>query len=179
MTAADDLASFPDSFPQRLVADPDAPVRRYEKREGCFALHGGSGTAADGLRLLYRLEAESIDVLEGSPEDLPADAGTDVCSVYALTAEEPPAVPTGRIFVTFERASDDEDDDARLEDTAYEVESRVPYAPGSAWVVARDGSIATALGNLEALSKISGVVSLEPQMLRPASRRAGGGRARR
>lgn len=115
--------------------------------------------------MLASLPGEDLAVFAGPP---PADVDAEVRPVYAFSETELPAVPTGRVFVQHEAEVDLAE---RVKGPGYEVESVPPWAPQAAWLVATDGSIATALQNLEALMTLDGIVSVEPQMLRPAARR--------
>jgi hypothetical protein len=59
----------------------------------------------------------------------------------------------------------------RVAAVEYRIESVPAYAPHAAWLIARDGEISTALAGLESLIALDGLASVEPQMLRPVSRR--------
>ena len=161
MGADEGLAAFPPSFP----ATSREGDRTYVRRDGCFAVHARIREAA-GLRRLYRLENEGIDVLEGTTDALPAGSGAPV-AVYGLGEEGEPAVPTGRVSVTFATRSTVPD----LADTPYEIESRPAYAPEAAWLVAKDGDVARALRELPRLAARQDIASFEAQLLRPAARR--------
>ncbi len=156
---------YPDSFPSH--SRPSAPI--YRMRDDCFA--GLSGAAGlEGMSVLATLPAEGISVFAGPHSALTGAAEAECRPVYAFSGKVPPAIPTGRVFVQGTK-------DVNLAETVtplrYEVESVPPYAPHAAWIVASDGSIASALSNLKALMAATGLESVEPQMLRPATLRGG------
>ena len=151
---------YPTSFPSHSRASS----RVYHLRSDCFA----SASDAAELRTLQVLETlpeEELTVFSGSP---PADL--DCRPVYAFSEEEPPAVPTGRVFVQCAPGASVAE---VVDPLGYEVESVPAYAPQAAWLVARDHSVASALSNLPALMAAPGLDAVEPQMLRPAVLRAG------
>jgi hypothetical protein len=125
------------------------------------------------MPVLAALPAEGISVFGGSPRVLGNDVQPLCRPVYSFSDAEPPAVPTGRVFVQL--GKDESRESVSLAElvgrAGYEVESVPPYAPNAAWVVASDGKIASALANLERLIATPGIESVEPQMLRPAAYR--------
>ena len=156
---------YPGSFPSH--SRPSAQI--YRMRGDCFAgLSGAAGLG--GILVLATLPAEGISVFAGPHSALTVAAEAECRPVYAFSGKEPPAIPTGRVFVQGAK-------DVNLAETVtplrYEVESVPPYAPHAAWIVASDRSIASALSNLKALMAVSGLESVEPQMLRPATLRGG------
>jgi hypothetical protein len=156
MASESDRHAYPASF----VANSSQPQRLYRLREDCFAIRGDLCPEAEA-RTIYVLPAEGITVAEGSPP-----AGRPTLAVYSFTPGEPPAVPTGRVFVRFEEGRA-----PNVEGTGYRIEEVPEYAPDSAWAVAADGRTESALTGLDRLVRLEGVVSVEPQMLRPVARR--------
>ena len=108
---------------------------------------------------------EGITVFARPHSVLTSTAHEKYFPVYAFSENMPPAIPTGRIFV--QEASDINLSEI-VERLGYEIESIPRYAPNSAWIVASDRSIATALSNLQDLMATTGLESVEPQMLRPS-----------
>lgn len=153
------FSDYPGSFPSHSRAS----ARVYRIRADCFA--GLSGSAAlEGIAVLANLPEEGISVFAQPHSALAAASEVECRPVYAFSQDEPPAIPTGRVFV---RAEPDVNLAAVVAPLGYAVESVPPYAPDAAWLVASDGSIASALSNLTALMGASGLASIEPQMLRP------------
>lgn len=134
----------------------------------CFAaLSDAAGL--EGVSVLANFPEEGISVF-GRPLSALATSGeAEYRPVYAFSENQPPAIPTGRIFV--QRAQG-----ANLGEIVkalgYEIEDTPLYAPNSAWIVASDGSIASALSNLQDLMAAAGLESVEPQMLRPLNFRS-------
>ena len=137
-------------------------------RDDCFA--GPSNVAGlQEMSVLATLPAEGISVFAGPHSALTGATKAECRPVYAFSGNEPPAIPTGRVFVQAAK-------DVNLAETVtrlrYEVESVPPYAPNAAWIVANDHLIGSALSNLNALMTASGLESVEPQLLRPATTKA-------
>lgn len=155
------VSCYPDSFPK----SSDEPSLRYVRREDCFAIEGA--VPADLARsVLYALPSEQLTVVNGNPEER---LKMRVRAVYSFTPTEPPAVPTGRVWV---RSVGGRVGDAELAAVGYSVETAPDHAPDAVWVRAADGSVQAALAGLERLAGIDGVVLVEAEMLRPRSRRA-------
>lgn len=152
----------PNSFPSHSRGG--AP--RYRSRSGCFAARTGA-PGLEGARVLWSLRSEGLSVYAGAP---PVSVAAEAACrpVYALSDDEPPAIPTGRVFV---QATEGIDLAGVVAPLGFAVESVPPYAPHAAWLTASDGSIATSLANLSALMAADGIASVEPQMLRPAADR--------
>jgi len=158
------FAAYPESF----LGHSEHRERRYQIRAECFACPGDvPGLAPE--RVLYALPAENLVVCSGTPPVVDDSERFVPRPVYALSETEPPAVPTGRVFV---QAGEGFDLAERVATVGYAVESVPAYAPRSAWLVARDGEISSALAGLENLMALDGIESVEPQILRPSVRRA-------
>jgi hypothetical protein len=137
-------------------------------RRDCFA--GPSDAAGlDGVSVLATLPEERVAVFDRPHSALTSIAQAEYLPVYAFSENLPPAIPTGRIFVL---GAIDVNLSEIVERLGYEIESIPPYAPHSAWIVASDRSIATALSNLQDLMATTGLESVEPQMLRPSKSRS-------
>ncbi|HYO20449.1 MAG TPA: hypothetical protein VES02_17490, partial [Dermatophilaceae bacterium] len=81
-------------------------------------------------------------------------------------------VPTGRVLVRFGEHDRAENHRHELEGAGYLLDQVPSYAPHAAWLRAPNGSITDALRNLEQLSRLADVVSVEPQMIGERSNRA-------
>lgn len=81
-------------------------------------------------------------------------------------------VPTGRVLVRFGEHDSAENHRPEIEGAGYLLDQVPSYAPHAAWLRAPNGSITDALRNLEQLSRLTGVVSVEPQMIGERSKRA-------
>lgn len=93
-----------------------------------------------------------------------ADA-TDQGPVYRRVPGGDIVVPTGLVLVRFaedDAAADHRDD---LAGAGYELEQVPGYAPQAAWVRATSGDIADALRDIGRLGGLTGVVSVEAQMI--------------
>jgi hypothetical protein len=138
-------------------------------RRECFA--GPSDAAGlDGISVLATLPEEGVSVFVRPHSALTSVADAECRPVYAFSENQPPAIPTGRIFV---QGAIGVNLGETVTPLGYEVESVPPYASNSAWIVASDRSIATALSNLQDLMAATGLESVEPQMLRPSTFRSG------
>jgi hypothetical protein len=74
-------------------------------------------------------------------------------------------VPTGRVLVRLEKGTKPDERRQEFVLAGYEIEKTLPYAPSSAWLWPRQGGIAQALNNLDALKKTASVEHVEPQLL--------------
>lgn len=156
-----------EKFPQTFPAHSRPLARLYRMRRDCFAAPSNT----PGLHeypVVAELSHEGISVFGRPLATVSHSASFDSFPVYAFSDSEPLAIPTGRVFVTGAHGVSLE---AIVKPLGYEIQSRPGYAPNSAWLVAIDRSIATALANLEDLMAASGLDSVEPQMLRPSHQR--------
>jgi len=156
-----------EEFPQTFASHSRPSARVYRMRHDCFAAPSNS-PGLDECPLLAELPDEGISVFGRLHATLSNAATSESIPVYAFSDSEPPAVPTGRVFVTGSQGVKLE---ALVKPLGYEIQSRPGYAPNSAWLVAVDRSIATALANLKNLMNATGLDSVEPQMLRPSQPR--------
>ena len=134
----------------------------------CFAA-ASDAAGLEGVSVLAILPEEGISVFEQPLPDLATSGKAQCRPVYAFSGNQPPAIPTGRIFVQGGKGANLGEIVNAL---GYEIEDRPPYAPNSAWIVASDRSIASALSNLQHLMAAAGLESVEPQMLRPLNFRS-------
>lgn len=158
-----------DDYPESFPAHSRPSAGRYRLRRDCFAC-SDDASGARGLPVMAALPAEGLLLLAGRPDALRDEFASACRPVYALGDDPTAAIPTGRVFV---QAAAGTDLAAVLAPLGFEIESVPPYAPHAAWIVAGDGSIATALMELDALIAAEGIESAEPQMLRPMGFRGG------
>ena len=161
-----DTAPFSD-YPREFASHsrPLAPL--YRMRSDCFA--GVCPIAAcETLHVLWSLPDEGLAVFAGAPATVKQLSKLQPRPVYGFSPDDPPALPTGKVFVQGKAGTAISVAVAAL---GYVLESVPPYAPHAAWLVAADGSIASALSKLEALFALPALMSVEPQMLRPVARR--------
>lgn len=154
-----DFRNYPESFP----AHSRPSAGRYRMRGDCFACRDDAHATAT-MTIMAALPAERLLMVAGRPAMLDDPDAAGCRPVYAVTDDAPPAIPTGRVFVQGARHADLA---AVLAPLGFDIESVPPFARHAAWIVAADGSIATALSNLDALIAADGIDSAEPQMLRP------------
>lgn len=154
---------YPFSFP----AHSDPAARQFRMRRDCFACPDDKEELAR-LPVLAHLPGEGVKVVAGRLDEMDRSHWADCRPVYAFSDHELPAIPTGRVFV---QRAPEIDLAAILKPLNYQVESVPEYAPTAAWIVASDGSIASALSGLGRLLAADGIEAVEPQMLRPASPR--------
>lgn len=155
-------------YPLTFPASSRPSARRYRMRTDCFACPDDASHVA-ALPVLWSLPDEAIAVVAASPAAIDRPLPEGCRPAYAFSDAESPAIPTGRIFIQRAPTLDLADS---LQPLGYDVESVPGYAPHAAWIVASDGSIASALSGLEKLFAAAGIDSVEPQMLRAAAFRA-------
>ena len=167
----------PDSPPDVVRLSTERSEVTFRRSDGLYAVHGTIAGDEPQSPVLI-LEGGLVRVHEGrSPES--GEAGALVGPVYGADPDGAIAVPTGRIFVRFEEGSMAADRAGEIEAAGFAVDEVVSYAPHAAWVVPSSGSIADALANVEALEDVSGVVNVEPQLLREVGYREAGRAQRR
>ncbi len=153
-------------FPQRISAGAANGVV-YEQMPGYFALHGGSLPTDEAVALF---EPEGIAVVRGAPS-APLAPGQAISPVYTPVGGEAPAVPTGQLFIRFREGERVEAHRSALVQAGFSITSTPEYAPQAAWLRARSGSIADALGGVTTLRRLPGVESVEVQLLMVRARR--------
>jgi hypothetical protein len=118
-------------------------------------------------RALWVTEAPRLAVIHASDvEDLPRFG-----PVYRAEPAGTLAVPTGRVFVRFEQGLGAPERARILRDSGYRVEDMPSWAPGSAWIVPAEGGVAEALHGISELCAHAGVIHVEPELLRPKTKR--------
>jgi hypothetical protein len=150
-----------DGFPAEIVVGGSTPVVLAQKA-GFFALHGEPPPVS--TQVVLRFEPERIAVLSGAPP-LPLDPNQSVSPVYAAAGSDALAVPTGQLFVRLRQGVAMAAFRAALEPTGCVIAMELDHAPEAAWLRARSGSIAEALGCVARLRGLAEVENVEAQLL--------------
>lgn len=154
--ADEGVAAFPP-----LISASAPQGRVMDLRPGYVALHGEPLPRETALLVF---EPEAIAVLAGSPV-LPLAPSQILGPVYGPPQGDALAVPTGRVFIRFRPGESATAHRAALEQAGYAIAAELDYAPEAAWLRARSGSLAEALAGVPRLAALSGVASVEPQLL--------------
>jgi hypothetical protein len=149
-----------DEFPRQILVGAERPVV-FEQKPGWYALHGEPLPAAEAV-LLFKPEA--IAVLPGVPAG-PLATGQSLSPVYAQPGIGALAVPTGQLFIRFRPGESALAHRAALEQAGCRIAAAPDHAPEAAWLRARSGRVADALGCVARLRQLEGVESVEPQLL--------------
>ncbi|MEM8671726.1 MAG: hypothetical protein AAGG48_29680 [Planctomycetota bacterium] len=86
--------------------------------------------------------------------------------VYRLGDNGPVGVPTGLIFIRFDKATSLDERREQLEELGFEVANEADTAEGG-WVRHKSGSCEASLSNAARLHEVEGVRVVEPQFLLP------------
>ncbi len=149
-----------DDFPRQILVGAERPVA-FEQKPGWYALHGEPLPTTEGL---LTFEPEAIAVLPGVPAG-PLAAGQSLSPVYAQPGTGALAVPTGQLFIRFRPGESALAHRAALEQAGCRIAAAADHAPEAAWLRARSGRVADALGCVARLRQLEGVASVEPQLL--------------
>lgn len=154
------------AHPNELRVGAGSHRTRLVLRRDCYALLGEVPRELEAA-VLRVLGAGEATVLEGRPPaGLSSEVARRIAPLYSPKDSPSYAVPTGRLFV---RVADGEEI-AVLRDSfdnaGFRIEEIPPYAPHSAWVVARSGDLSDALAGLRRLASVPGVEHVEPELLR-------------
>lgn len=155
------LQGWREAFPAEIVVGGATTVVLVQQA-GVFALHGEHLPVS--AQVVLRFEPERISVLSGAPP-LPLDPNQSVSPVYAASGRDALAVPTGQLFVRLRQGVAVADVRAELEQTGCVIAKELDHAPEAAWLRARSGSIAEALGCVARLRGLAVVENVEPQLL--------------
>jgi hypothetical protein len=116
------------------------------------------------------LPGDDISIIRGVP---PADLRPEMelLPVYAAAENTPPAVATERLFLSLrdDLAIDSVRDD--IDTLGFDIDDLPAYAPHSAWLRPKSGLVVDALSKLERLRALPGAARVDPQLLRPVSRK--------
>lgn len=132
-------------FPERIVAGEGTWVK----------IPGRHATVDDN--------AETVEFPSGeiAPEKITAAHRP----VYERQPGSAPGAPTGRVYVRMSAGVRAADRAAEITAAGYEIVESPAYAPGTAWLRAASGEASDGLSRLDALRRVPGVESAEPQML--------------
>ena len=155
--------------PDFIDVDDEHRSVRLRKRSDCYAMRGRFAEA-QAVEVEMRLPGEDISILRGSP---PSDLLPDVelLPVYATSDTTSPAVATERLFL---RLRDDvaiESLRGDIDMLGFDIDATPAYAPHTAWLRPKSGRVVDALSKLESLRALPGAARVEPQLLRPMSRK--------
>lgn len=143
-----------------MPVSTEHPELRYELAEGFIA----DPTAPD----------PSTSIRPVPPQSATRETGSSaaVGPVYRRGPDGDLVVPTGRVLVRFDDKDDAGDHERDLNTAGYVVDQVLAYATNTAWVRTADSSIIEALHGMDRLSKLSGIVAVEPEMIGTSSKRA-------
>jgi len=96
--------------------------------------------------------------------------GRETLPIYRADGSTSDAVATGTLFVQFDGQVDPERKRS-LDEAGFEIVRTAAYAPQAAWVRGRDQSAGESLRQIAKLRALSGVESVEPELLRQRSMR--------
>ena len=155
--------------PDFIDVDDEHRSVRLLKRSDCYALRGHS-PERQAVEVELRLPGEDISILRGSPpSDLLPDE--ELLPVYATSDNTPPAVATERLFLRLHEDIAIESLRGEIDMLGFDIDATPAYAPHSAWLRPKSGRVADALSKLESLRALPGAARVEPQLLRPMSRK--------
>jgi hypothetical protein len=152
-------------FPQKIQSATGATYSQLLEHYAVHWQRADKAPSVEAIATLYQGE-QLIEIFKGEAGKLPIQADRGFATpVYALQPDGSPAVPTGQIFVRFKEGTSAEEHRPDIEAAGYEIARLVSYAPQAAWLRARSGKVADALGNVKTLEKIADLENAEPQML--------------
>lgn len=155
------MSRFPDE-----LARPGGGLAPLQRAADLHA-RAGACAPADRALLVVEIEGDSgrrWSVMRGAP-------GPGDVAIYREPASGALGVPTGRVFLRLADGIAARQREAAIARAGYRIAALLDYAPNAAWLEAEDGDVATALGRLDRLAAIDGVVGVEPQLLAPRALR--------
>ena len=118
------------------------------------------------LEIEYCFEDEDICVCRAEPgSEIESHDTGGFGPVYRIGQGGPLAVPTGRVFVRFEERTTLVSRRPEIERAGFVIQQPLSYAPQAGWLLPQSGRIADALQHFPKLTKLAGVLSVEPQLL--------------
>jgi hypothetical protein len=157
-----------EEFPEYVEVPSGRGKVRFVRAPGLFAVHGSQRSRLT-LPVEFEIEDPPVAVYRGDPGATELAQSDAVTPVYASGVDR--GVPTGLVFVRFRKGVDPRKKADDLAQTGFRVREIPGYAPNAAWVEAVSGRAGEALRDLDKLRALTGVVSVEPQLIRPVSRR--------
>lgn len=136
-----------------------------------FAIHGPV-PATLKAQVVEVLSDGEISLCRGEPpQQLDPQSRSWITPVYSLEPGGPPAVPTGRIFIRFTDHIEVRNRQESLVSAGYTILRINPYARHTAWLGIASGITAEALLGIPRLERLSDVVNVEPEMVKPIARK--------
>lgn len=146
------------------VATSPGPTR-YLLADGYIATPKSIAEVAR-LEIEYCFEDEDICVCRAEPgADIENLATEEIAPVYRIGERGQLAVPTGRVFVRFEEATTLVSRQDDIERAGFVIQQALSYAPQAGWLLPQSGRIADALQHFPKLTRLAGVLTVEPQLL--------------
>ena len=159
------IRDFVDLFPDRFPVRTDQAAQDYYVEPGLFAWRGPLPMSLTDDRVAG-LQQEQITILRMVSDQLEIELRDEaITAVYSLPPKGPLFVPTGRVFVRFDRRLRSREFTSQLEDLGFSVIEVPPYAPHAAWVAHESGHIYSSLIKFRRIQSLDGVENVEPQML--------------
>ena len=150
------------NWPAELEIVSNGSRTRYTIDRSLLAVHGK--TPQEGASIVFRFADEGIVVLR---DTVATTRLTKTGPVYRIEGGDVWAVPTGCVFVRFEKS---ESVVARADELAklgFSIEKVPSYAPHAAWIRPRSEAIGDALLALARLRELPRIRAVEPELLSP------------
>lgn len=160
-----DIRIQPDQFaayPEQVLVNA---TLTYHRKAGYYAVHYPQPTSAPGA--VMQLNDGAIAVYSGTPS---APITGTLGPIYTIPGNGM-AVPTGQVLIEFADTETAAQHQQAIQSAGYEIVQSLSYAPNAAWLKASSGQMVDALTGLGKLRAIAKVVTVEPEMLMPPSRR--------
>jgi hypothetical protein len=159
------------NFPNRLrIGNEGGAV--FERQPDLYAVRHRTGAkTAAPLAVMHESATSAFAVYRSEPGEAVSEG--EVGPVYSAGPDGPLAVPTGRVLVRLAKGLKPQERSPEFASAGFEIERTLPYAPSAAWLRPREGGMAQALSNLDALEKTPGVEHVEPQLLMERAFRRG------
>ena len=146
--------------PKQLVVGGDRPAV-YQQRPDLYAVRNGED--ADAVAVVPDSSTDRFHVYKrGAERDAAIPSSLPV---YAAGHSGPLAIATGRVLVRLADGTDAKTYGERFRSAGFDIDRLLSYAPHAAWLRPHGGDVADALGSLDALARLPGVVHVEPQLL--------------
>lgn len=152
------MSRFSD-YPLELHVGIEHPEIVYTLAPGYYASHAKDDDI-DASTVLTLNDGQII-VFKGEPKG----ADSHISPVYM--AGPSMVVPSGLVFVRFDKDIAAESQRPALKQAGYTIDEVLDYAPNAAWVRDEGGDIAAALTHIGKLEKLAQVENVEPQLLAP------------
>lgn len=154
------MSEFPAEF---LVATKPQPTRYV--LAGDYDVVPGGAEDRRQPDVVFYLEEERLVVRRKQQTAKPRPGASPTGPVYRVGARGPLAVPTGKVFVRFAEGQSVDGHRQEIEDAGFRIIEALSYAPQAGWLEASSGEITDAISRFADLNRISGIETVEPQML--------------